>query len=212
MAVVTLSQGIEVAILDMVPEITEVVDVTDHAFGANLFDPGRQQSRCCAPRSAALSSAAYLATIESVAAVRSSASTTSARREAGTAQVLSVAGMPVRTRDRAQPTLATTSPCSLAAATMWHWGLPSIRRPGRASESTIRARADKRRSTTSGSIGVSVSGPYVTAPGFCDTNGICGTMSMVTQPESSRAATSPFVAASSIEMKPWVRLPTEQLA
>jgi Fe/S biogenesis protein NfuA len=37
MAAVTLSQGIEVAILDMVPEITEVVDVTDHASGANPY-------------------------------------------------------------------------------------------------------------------------------------------------------------------------------
>lgn len=37
MAAVTLSQGIEVAILDAVPEITEVVDVTDHASGANPY-------------------------------------------------------------------------------------------------------------------------------------------------------------------------------
>jgi len=37
MASVTLSQGIEVAILDAVPEITEVVDVTDHASGANPY-------------------------------------------------------------------------------------------------------------------------------------------------------------------------------
>jgi Fe/S biogenesis protein NfuA len=37
MAAVTLSQGIEVAILDSVPEITEVVDVTDHASGANPY-------------------------------------------------------------------------------------------------------------------------------------------------------------------------------
>jgi len=37
MAAVTLSQGIEVAILDTVPEITEVVDVTDHASGANPY-------------------------------------------------------------------------------------------------------------------------------------------------------------------------------
>lgn len=37
MASVTLSQGIEVAILDNVPEITEVVDVTDHASGANPY-------------------------------------------------------------------------------------------------------------------------------------------------------------------------------
>jgi Fe/S biogenesis protein NfuA len=32
-----LSQGIEVAILDAVPEITRVVDVTDHASGDNPF-------------------------------------------------------------------------------------------------------------------------------------------------------------------------------
>ena len=37
MAAVTLSQGIEVAILDMVPEITEVIDVTDHASGMNPY-------------------------------------------------------------------------------------------------------------------------------------------------------------------------------
>jgi Fe/S biogenesis protein NfuA len=37
MASVTLSQGIEVAILDTVPEITEVIDVTDHASGANPY-------------------------------------------------------------------------------------------------------------------------------------------------------------------------------
>jgi len=37
MASVTLSQGIEVAILDNVPEITEVVDVTDHASGSNPY-------------------------------------------------------------------------------------------------------------------------------------------------------------------------------
>jgi len=37
LAAVTLSQGIEVAILDNVPEITEVVDVTDHASGANPY-------------------------------------------------------------------------------------------------------------------------------------------------------------------------------
>ena len=33
----TLSQGIEVAIKEAVPEITSVVDVTDHASGANPF-------------------------------------------------------------------------------------------------------------------------------------------------------------------------------
>jgi len=37
LAAVTLSQGIEVAILDVVPEITEVIDVTDHASGANPY-------------------------------------------------------------------------------------------------------------------------------------------------------------------------------
>jgi Fe/S biogenesis protein NfuA len=37
MAAVTLSQGIEVAILDTVPEITEVIDVTDHATGENPY-------------------------------------------------------------------------------------------------------------------------------------------------------------------------------
>jgi Fe/S biogenesis protein NfuA len=37
MAAVTLSQGIEVAILDSVPEITEIIDVTDHASGANPY-------------------------------------------------------------------------------------------------------------------------------------------------------------------------------
>jgi Fe/S biogenesis protein NfuA len=37
LAAVTLSQGIEVAILDSVPEISQVVDVTDHASGANPY-------------------------------------------------------------------------------------------------------------------------------------------------------------------------------
>ncbi len=37
LATVTLSQGIEVAILDVVPEITQVVDVTDHASGTNPY-------------------------------------------------------------------------------------------------------------------------------------------------------------------------------
>jgi Fe/S biogenesis protein NfuA len=37
MASVTLSQGIEVAIRDAVPEITNVVDVTDHASGSNPY-------------------------------------------------------------------------------------------------------------------------------------------------------------------------------
>jgi Fe/S biogenesis protein NfuA len=34
---ITIKQGIEVAILDAVPDITEVVDVTDHASGAHPF-------------------------------------------------------------------------------------------------------------------------------------------------------------------------------
>lgn len=37
LATVTLSQGIEVALRDSVPEITSVVDVTDHASGTNPF-------------------------------------------------------------------------------------------------------------------------------------------------------------------------------
>jgi Fe/S biogenesis protein NfuA len=37
MATVTLSQGIEVAITDNVPEIERVVDVTDHASGTNPY-------------------------------------------------------------------------------------------------------------------------------------------------------------------------------
>src|SRR3954452_581962 len=37
MATVTLSQGIEVAIKEAVPEITSVVDVTDHASGTNPY-------------------------------------------------------------------------------------------------------------------------------------------------------------------------------
>jgi Fe/S biogenesis protein NfuA len=37
MATVTLSQGIEVAITEGVPEITSVVDVTDHASGTNPY-------------------------------------------------------------------------------------------------------------------------------------------------------------------------------
>lgn len=37
MATVTLSQGIEVAIKDAVPEIASVVDVTDHASGSNPY-------------------------------------------------------------------------------------------------------------------------------------------------------------------------------
>ncbi len=37
MASVTLSQGIEVAIKEAVPEITQVIDVTDHLSGANPY-------------------------------------------------------------------------------------------------------------------------------------------------------------------------------
>jgi Fe/S biogenesis protein NfuA len=37
LATVTLSQGIEVALRDALPEIESVVDVTDHASGANPF-------------------------------------------------------------------------------------------------------------------------------------------------------------------------------
>lgn len=37
LAAITLRQGIERAILEAIPEITEVVDVTDHAMGANPF-------------------------------------------------------------------------------------------------------------------------------------------------------------------------------
>ncbi len=37
MSKVTLSQGIEAAILEEVPEITEVVDATDHSVGANPY-------------------------------------------------------------------------------------------------------------------------------------------------------------------------------
>ena len=43
MARVTLGQGIEVAIRDAVPEITEVVDVTDHASGTNpYYEPAKK--------------------------------------------------------------------------------------------------------------------------------------------------------------------------
>ncbi len=42
MATVTLSQGIEVAILEAVPEVTQVIDVTDHASGSNpFFEPAK---------------------------------------------------------------------------------------------------------------------------------------------------------------------------
>jgi Fe/S biogenesis protein NfuA len=36
-AAVTLSQGIEVALRESVPEITRVIDVTDHAAGTNPY-------------------------------------------------------------------------------------------------------------------------------------------------------------------------------
>ena len=43
MATVTLSQGIEVAITQAVPEINNVVDVTDHASGTNpYFEPAKK--------------------------------------------------------------------------------------------------------------------------------------------------------------------------
>lgn len=37
LAAVTLRQGIETAILDAIPEIDEVIDVTDHSLGSNPF-------------------------------------------------------------------------------------------------------------------------------------------------------------------------------
>ncbi len=43
MAAVTLSQGIEVAIKESVPEIARIVDVTDHAAGTNpYFEPAKK--------------------------------------------------------------------------------------------------------------------------------------------------------------------------
>jgi Fe/S biogenesis protein NfuA len=42
MAQVTLKQGIERILKESIPELTEVVDVTDHASGA---DPYYQQSK-----------------------------------------------------------------------------------------------------------------------------------------------------------------------
>lgn len=43
MASVTLSQGIEVALRESVPEITRVVDTTDHASGTNpYFEPAKK--------------------------------------------------------------------------------------------------------------------------------------------------------------------------
>ncbi len=37
MAAVTLRHGIETAIRELVPEITEIVDVTDHASGTDPY-------------------------------------------------------------------------------------------------------------------------------------------------------------------------------
>jgi Fe/S biogenesis protein NfuA len=43
LAAVTLSQGIEVAIRDSVPEIVNIVDVTDHASGTNpYYEPAKK--------------------------------------------------------------------------------------------------------------------------------------------------------------------------
>lgn len=43
LAKVTLSQGIEVAITDAIPEVTSVVDVTDHASGSNpYYEPAKK--------------------------------------------------------------------------------------------------------------------------------------------------------------------------
>ncbi len=43
MAAVTLSQGIEVAIREQIPEITRIVDVTDHASGTNpYYEPAKK--------------------------------------------------------------------------------------------------------------------------------------------------------------------------
>jgi Fe/S biogenesis protein NfuA len=43
LAKVTLSQGIEVAITDAIPEVTSVVDVTDHASGDNpYYEPAKK--------------------------------------------------------------------------------------------------------------------------------------------------------------------------
>ena len=43
LAPVTLSQGIETTIVGMVPEVTKVVDVTDHAAGTNPYYEGNQK-------------------------------------------------------------------------------------------------------------------------------------------------------------------------
>ena len=43
LAAVTLSQGIEVAIFGAIPEVTKVVDVTDHAAGTNpYYEPAKK--------------------------------------------------------------------------------------------------------------------------------------------------------------------------
>ena len=43
LAKVTLSQGIAVAIQDAVPEVLEIVDVTDHASGDNpYYEPAKK--------------------------------------------------------------------------------------------------------------------------------------------------------------------------
>ena len=43
MASVTLGQGIEVAVTGAIPEIASVVDVTDHAAGANpYYEPAKK--------------------------------------------------------------------------------------------------------------------------------------------------------------------------
>jgi Fe/S biogenesis protein NfuA len=43
MASVTLTQGIEVSLKEAVPEIENVVDVTDHASGSNpYFQPAKK--------------------------------------------------------------------------------------------------------------------------------------------------------------------------
>ena len=68
-----------------------------------------------------------------------------------------------------------------------------------------------RSSATSGFV-ASASGPYTTACGFSVTVVIIGIMSMVTQPLSSSAATSPLPATSSRLLKPCVHEPTEQFA
>ncbi len=139
---VTLSQGIEVAILDAVPEITEVVDVTDHAAGptrttrpprssakkqrAKKNQPADSGSREAqrvlggVVRDGGVGHRVALDRVDDLGEAAPPGSRTSSPS----------AGMPVRTRLSAQPTLAAISPSSLATATMWHCGLPSMRRPG----------------------------------------------------------------------------------